>query len=213
VPGGVVVDVGCGAGHDLSRLEAADLVAVGVDASAVMLDASHHRGARRLVQADGAALALRSGSVDGVRIERVLQHVDDPAAVLAEAARVVRAGGLLAAFEPDYAGVRVVRPTHVDDLLATVVSRVRQPDTGGRLAGLAADAGFAVHDEIRERARAWRLADLPWPLDIAIDGAVAAGRVEAEVAHTWLDSLRAADATGELEVVWDKCSVVATRRG
>jgi SAM-dependent methyltransferase len=212
VPGGVVVDVGCGAGHDLARLDAAGTVAVGVDPSEVMVDASRRRGARRLVRADGAALALRSASVDGVRIERVLQHVTDPAAVVAEAARVVRPGGLFAAFEPDYTAVRVERPV-VDDLLAVVVSRVRQPDIGGRLAELATAAGFAVLDELRERSRGWRLADVPWPLELATTRAVDEGRVTAPVAAAWLDTLREADAAGELEVVWDKIAVVATRRG
>ena len=54
------------------------------------------------MQGDAARLPPRASSVDGCRVERVLQHVLSPAAVVEEIVRVVRPGGFLAAFDTDY---------------------------------------------------------------------------------------------------------------
>ncbi len=111
VPGGRVLDVGCGAGHDLALLAAAGLRPLGIDPSGAMLAAAADRAGAPaapggLVQGDGERLPFRSGSLDGCRIERVLQHVDRPDHVIAEVARVLRPGGFLAVFEPDWATLR-----------------------------------------------------------------------------------------------------------
>ncbi|KFN51267.1 hypothetical protein P873_03100 [Arenimonas composti TR7-09 = DSM 18010] len=50
-------------------------------------------GARPDVFADGAALPFADASVDGVICLEVLEHVADPARVVAEIARVLRPGG------------------------------------------------------------------------------------------------------------------------
>ncbi|MFJ7589292.1 methyltransferase domain-containing protein [Streptomyces sp. NPDC097617] len=108
VPAGhSVLDLGCGAGHELVELERAGLRAFGADSSRVMLDASRRRLERlglpvRLVRADAQRLPYADGAFAGCRIERVLQHVADPAAVLAQAHRVLRQGGQLAVLEPDW---------------------------------------------------------------------------------------------------------------
>ena len=108
-----VLEIGCGTGA-ISRVlatrpEAA--VVVGVDPSEVFL-----RRARQLAEglpnltferADGADVPMPDGSVDAVILHTVLSHVPDPAAVLAEAHRLVRPGGRLAAFEGDYATTTV----------------------------------------------------------------------------------------------------------
>ncbi len=104
VPGGLVIDIGSGVGHDLARLAVAGMSAVGVETSAAMLATARSNlgPAAILMRCDGARLAFRDGVVDGCRIERVLQHVESPDAVLSEVGRVVRPGGFLAVFEPDY---------------------------------------------------------------------------------------------------------------
>lgn len=73
----VVLDVGCGVGHDLVRLEDGDLRAVGVDASFGMLRIARRRldPSTRLVQAEGANLPFRDGCLEACRVERLLQHV------------------------------------------------------------------------------------------------------------------------------------------
>jgi SAM-dependent methyltransferase len=213
VPGGLVVDLGCGAGHDVARMAAAGLRALGVDRSAAMLDETRARasGGTALVRADGAGLPFRDASVDGCRMERVLQHVAEPSLVLAEAARVVRPGGILAVFEPDWTTIRVDPPLEGDGL-ASAIADVRHPDVGGRLVALARAAGFDVDDEVVERSQAGRLAALPWTIDARLSSAVEHGRLDARTAERWVAELHEREQTGTLRVHWSKVLVVATRR-
>ena len=51
---------------------------------------------------DVHALPLADGSMDRAKVDRVLQHVQNPAKALAEARRVLRPGGLLCMAEPDW---------------------------------------------------------------------------------------------------------------
>lgn len=95
--GSVILDVGCGNGtwlaHATKRGEA-----VGLDLSWPIL-----WGARRTVPdaplagGDAQQLPVRDGSVDVVLALWMLYHVPDKPAALAEAARVLRAGGRLIA--------------------------------------------------------------------------------------------------------------------
>ena len=76
-PGGQVI----GIDHDADAIaEAASFVSTGVEVS---VGDVHH-------------LPLVDHSVDRVHSDRVLQHVDHPAAVVSEAARVLRSGGVAA---------------------------------------------------------------------------------------------------------------------
>lgn len=54
------------------------------------------------VRLNGAALPFRDGSFDVVLAAEVLEHVVDPAAVLSEAVRVLRADGLFVASVPSW---------------------------------------------------------------------------------------------------------------
>jgi ubiquinone/menaquinone biosynthesis C-methylase UbiE len=102
-PGARLLDVGCGTGHDTRALATAagpDGVAIGVDASAVMLKAARTRGGSYL-QADARALPYDDGVFDGTRIDRVLQHVAGPEEAVDELARVTRPGGRIVAIDPD----------------------------------------------------------------------------------------------------------------
>jgi demethylmenaquinone methyltransferase/2-methoxy-6-polyprenyl-1,4-benzoquinol methylase len=95
--GAVVLDLACGTG-DLSRAaRRRGYRPVGADLSWGMLAAGG--GAMPCAQADAGALPLADGSVDGVVCGYALRNFSDLGAVLAEAARVLRAGGRIAALE------------------------------------------------------------------------------------------------------------------
>lgn len=94
---GRVLDVGCGAGFLANALTLAGHAVEGVDRSpgslgvARGLDATG-RTAYRV--ADAYRLPYRNGVFDAVSALDFLEHVDRPAAVIAEAARVLKPGGL-----------------------------------------------------------------------------------------------------------------------
>ena len=104
--GGIALDVGCGPGNvtaSLARSAGADGLALGLDISEAMLaravrvEAGPQIG---FLRADAQRLPLRDETVDAVASIAVLQLVPDPAAALAEMARVLRAGGRLAVMVP-----------------------------------------------------------------------------------------------------------------
>jgi len=104
--GGIALDVGCGPGTvtaSLARAAGPGALALGLDISEAMLARAVRAEAGPQIgflRADAQQLPLRDGTVDAVVSIAVLQLVPDPAAALAEMARVLRAGGRLAAMVP-----------------------------------------------------------------------------------------------------------------
>ena len=101
-PGALVLDVGCGTGVLLDPLRRRGYRPLGLDVRSEGLASVRARDPDAwLVRAEADHLPLRDGSVDAVLALDVLEHVDDRA-VLAEAARVLRPGGLLVVSVPAY---------------------------------------------------------------------------------------------------------------
>jgi SAM-dependent methyltransferase len=104
--GGVALDVGSGPGSvtaSLARAAGPDGLALGVDISEPMLARAVRAAAGPQVgflRADAQRLPLRDQTVDAVVSIAVLQLIPDPAATLAEIARVLRPGGRLAVMVP-----------------------------------------------------------------------------------------------------------------
>jgi arsenite methyltransferase len=105
-PGGIALDVGSGPGTvtaSLARAAGPDGLALGVDISEAMLTRAVRNEAGPQVgflRADAQRLPLRDNTVDAVVSMAVLQLVPNPAAALAEIARVLRPGGRLAIMVP-----------------------------------------------------------------------------------------------------------------
>lgn len=95
--GRAVVDLGCGGGLLAVPLAREGAHVVGLDLAPKALRAAAAQQSERLLaaQADLAELPLAERSADVVLLADVLEHVDDPAAVVAQAARVLRPGGAL----------------------------------------------------------------------------------------------------------------------
>ncbi|HEX2699560.1 MAG TPA: ubiquinone/menaquinone biosynthesis methyltransferase [Acidimicrobiales bacterium] len=96
-PSSVVVDVAAGTGDLCRELEHAGLHAVGVDMSWGML--AHAATDAPLVQADALRLPFPDGSAGGLTCGFALRNFVDLGAFVAEAARVLRAGGRLGLLE------------------------------------------------------------------------------------------------------------------
>ena len=130
-PGARVVDVGCGAGDALSVARDRGADAVGVDRSPT---------AGRAIRGDATALPVSDSSVDVLLAECVLCLIDLPAA-LAEARRVLAAGGRLAVSDVVVAGDGPDIPDAAAEALCLSGARSRD-----RLRGALSDAGFAVRE-------------------------------------------------------------------
>jgi demethylmenaquinone methyltransferase/2-methoxy-6-polyprenyl-1,4-benzoquinol methylase len=101
-PGDRVVDVATGTGmvaRELVRQKGCNVV--GVDQSPEMLAEARRRtnGRIELVEASAEQLPFADGEFDALTFTYLLRYVGDPAATLAELARVVRAGGTVAGLE------------------------------------------------------------------------------------------------------------------
>jgi ubiquinone/menaquinone biosynthesis C-methylase UbiE len=204
-PGGLVLDVGCGAGHDLELLRESGFHPVGLDPSAVMLAESGRRlPGIPLVRGAGERLPFRDGSLDGCRLERVLIHVADPAMVLAEVARVVRRGGFVAVFEPDWTSLTIDGD---DASVARGLARSRSSVVGGGLEALVEEVGFKVLDVVTEDSRGYTMARVPRDLDVEVRRELPPDEAEA-----WLATQRSREAAGTFRARWIKTLVVAMRR-
>ncbi|MEU6248864.1 methyltransferase domain-containing protein [Glycomyces sp. NPDC047010] len=91
-PGAVLVDLGCGAGLLAPHVDG--YVHVGVDLSRESLALAAGHGVLA-VRGDVAAVPLPDACADVVVAGEILEHVPDLAAVVAEACRLLKPGGLL----------------------------------------------------------------------------------------------------------------------
>ncbi len=105
-----VREVGCGAGDDvraIARRVGPTGQVLGIDASPLIVAEAQRRSDDRLPVefrvGDAFALDLPDGSVDRCRADRLLMHArGEPAAVVAEMARVLRPQGRMVVFDLDW---------------------------------------------------------------------------------------------------------------
>ena len=99
--GGRVLDVATGTGLVASELLRHGFAVTGVDQSAEMLAAACARfgDTVELVESSAEALPFADASFDHLTVTYLLRYVHDPGATLAELARVVRPGGVVASLE------------------------------------------------------------------------------------------------------------------
>ena len=199
-PGARCLDAGCGVGEDARAV--ADLAGarvVGIDLNVRMAAEARSRSAGRggldFAAGDAARLPFAAATFDAAWVKRTLMHVPDPAAAVAELARVVRPGGTIVAVEPDLEVVLV------DSGLAATTRRVlarradgyASPWVGRQLRGLLLAAGLtdvrvlADHTEYTDLATAERVLRL---------FGLARSLLTADEAARWEEDLRARDAAG-----------------
>ena len=104
---GKLLDVGCGAGHLVAVAEARgwDVTALEISASglACVQALKRAQGLRcRILEEELTQADLPAGALDVVTMIEVLEHVEDPIALLRECVRVLRPGGCLYLTTPNY---------------------------------------------------------------------------------------------------------------
>ena len=151
-PGRRALDVGCGLGTGtafLREIFGAELWGLDVSPRAISLAGEQNPGPT-YVQGDAAALPFPDGSFDAVLMECSLSLMNDPAAALSEAERVLREGGRLAIATlsgaeegPLCSGGRISLPALEDALLCRGFAGLRIMDRTEDLRTFAAEAIFA----------------------------------------------------------------------
>jgi demethylmenaquinone methyltransferase / 2-methoxy-6-polyprenyl-1,4-benzoquinol methylase len=155
--GSRVLDLACGTGDFLSMLHQSGLHPLGVDLSWGMLKAGG--SSRPLAQADGAALPVATGGVDGITCGYALRNFTELGPVFDELGRVTRPGGrisLLEVAEPEPGPLRAgyrLWFRHIVPIIGGLFSDAAAyrylprstaylPDTG-QLRSMLRDAGFS----------------------------------------------------------------------
>jgi 2-polyprenyl-3-methyl-5-hydroxy-6-metoxy-1,4-benzoquinol methylase len=205
-----ILDLGCGTGvvsRALAEREGSTLEVVGIDVSQALISAAQQLAAEKRLDhriefraGDSHALEEPDHSYDFVVAHTLLSHVVDPAAVIAEASRVVRPDGIIAVFDGDYAslsygaGDPALNSEIVQGILAAIVANpnvMRQvpaflKDIGLKVTGFLPD----IHAEAGTGAFFINLAESYIPI------AVRAGTLSSDVAGRWLAEQRDASLHG-----------------
>jgi ubiquinone/menaquinone biosynthesis C-methylase UbiE len=154
--GSITADLGCGLGFDARRL--AKLVgpegrAIGVDASLALIEsaraASEDFPSLEFIQADIQSLPFENGFLHSCKVDRTLQHVERPHAVLSEIFRTLKPGGRTVCAEPDW-GTFAIKTSSLGDTEHPVARQVahlwsediRNPRIGRDLRKLLEETGF-----------------------------------------------------------------------
>jgi SAM-dependent methyltransferase len=205
--GARLLDLGCGAGDDaraMARLVGPTGLVVGLDSSARMIEAARERVAGEslpveFVVGDLYHLDYPDASFDGVRADRVFQHLPDRPQALAELVRVLRPGGTAVVSDPDWETLVLDLP---DRALVRKFAHFRCDGyyggwTGRELPRLFRDAALAdiaVHP-FTVVIDDFSLADQIYLLNGYAEKAHAAGTLTTEELATWQANLAAAAST------------------
>jgi ubiquinone/menaquinone biosynthesis C-methylase UbiE len=172
-----VLEVGCGTGVLTRVLATWPGIGgvVGVDPAPSLLSRARELAAGlagvEFREADGRSLPFPNEVFDVVVFDSALCHIPRPELALAEACRVLRPGGRLAAFDGDYA-TTTVAVSELDPLqlcvAAMMAASVNDPWLVRRLPALVRDAGF---EELRVRSHGFVTRDGGYMLTIVDRGA------------------------------------------
>ncbi|MGH3165458.1 MAG: methyltransferase domain-containing protein [Trebonia sp.] len=205
-----VLDAGCGAGEEarvLARLVSPSGQVTATDLSSAIVAAAAKRddgsGVRYAVE-DITALDFPDATFDSVRSERVLQHLDEPDAAIAELARVTVPGGRVCLIDSDWESFLV------DGMPEDIFGELRRHESergmlspSGRLlrgrlvrAKLKEITAEPVSIPVTDRATAESLIPLFNP------GAMQLGRIPGELVESWLTAFEAAVARGDFLAVF-----------
>lgn len=147
-PQALVLDLGCGTGRHSREAKRRGARVVGCDLDLMAARATAETALT--LAADGRALPFRDSTFDSVIVSEVLEHVADDRQVVAEAWRVLRPGGLLAASVPSWLPEQICWA--LSDQYHLVPGghlRIYRP---GQLEGRLRDGGFHLEGSHRAHA-------------------------------------------------------------
>ncbi len=202
-----VLDVGCGLGDDAARLVprvGPGGLVVGVDASVRMIEEAVGRhpadGHAGFVPADARALPFRDESFACCRIDRTLQHIEDPQRAIREMVRVLAPGGVLLAYDNDWGTftisgsdngtTRIIEKLWGDSFTNRWIGRyLKRYFLEAGLRKVAIEPSVSILTD-------FKLADRVYDLGKTVQRAVQAGRLVPAMAEEWLSGLQALSRSG-----------------
>ena len=104
---GRLLDIGCGTGFRLSVASERGWDAQGIEPSAFASEVAREHYGQRCVTGSFFDIPFEDAHFDAVVLHAVIEHVTDPRALLGEAVRLLRPGGVLAIQTPNYGSRRV----------------------------------------------------------------------------------------------------------
>lgn len=140
--GDTVVDIGCGLGFDVSRMArevAPGGRSIGIDMSEALLNFARRAFSAQknvhFVQGDIHNLAFPANSADAIRVDRTLQHIEEPQRVISEMVRVLKPSGWLVCAEPDWSTfvIDADGSETTDAAIQTWKNSFRNPEIGRQL--------------------------------------------------------------------------------
>lgn len=203
-----ILDVGCGLGFDvisMGRMVGSSGRVVGLDFSKTVISEARSRSQGlglpvEFVQGDAQNLEFQDGAFDCARVDRALQHISDPARALREMARVVKRGGTVMAFEPDWGTFAVSSADRevTRKVLNLFCDSFRSGWIGRQLPAHFHDCGL---EEVSVEPRAlmitdFKLADRIWDLSRNAGLAQSRGLISEVEANCWISELKDLDAKG-----------------
>jgi ubiquinone/menaquinone biosynthesis C-methylase UbiE len=200
--GSIVADLGCGLGFDVRRLST--LVgpegrAIGVDSSMALIEsartASNGFSAVELVQADIHHLPFADGLLHACKVDRTLQHVERPAAVISEIFRTVGPGGSVVCADPDWGTFVIDDANHAvgRQIAEFWLQDFRNPRMGLEIRTHLEETGFADIrvQEVRLSTSSFASADIVF--DIAQSASRLAAATGSSEPLGWLSQLKERD--------------------
>lgn len=222
VPGRRILEVGCGLGDDaasLTKLVAPGGSVVAIDGSQTMIETARGRhgdvAGLSFDVADAAHLPFDDASFDACRIDRVLQHLADPASAILEMVRVIRPGGVLVAYDNDWETLTVDSTDRVmtRSVVNAFCDRFPAGWIGRRLVPLFLQAGLGdlvIYPKTLV-LRELDVADRIYSFLSTADQLAEAGVISRNDADRWSDELRTADAEGRFFTSYTGFLVSGTR--
>jgi ubiquinone/menaquinone biosynthesis C-methylase UbiE len=117
INGGTIIDLGCGAGKDvieLAKTVGEGTKVVGIDHDPVMLEQGKVDAKElsnvEFILSEAYPLQFADQSVDGLRTERVIQHLKEPQKVVNEIARILKPGSPFVIIETDWHSLSFYTP-------------------------------------------------------------------------------------------------------
>jgi len=119
---GAIVDLGCGTGADvlsMSEQYGGEVKVIGVDHDAQLFSGVEQENAKlkkvktQFIQSNAEQLPFQDASIDGLRAERLIQHIASPERVFNEIHRVLKKDSPLVIVETDWAGLSILN-SHVE---------------------------------------------------------------------------------------------------